>query len=108
MAHDAPATRSATASGSERPAATAGEAPLGEVAAPVHNHVPAMMPMPPTPLTLPPDSDLVLVETSHHAPAPAIDEVAPPRPKRVRRPRVEAASEPLEIIETRKEPPAPV
>ncbi len=62
--------------------------------------------LPPIALTLPADSDLVLVETSHRAPAPA-EEIATPRPKRVRPPRVEIASEPLEIIETRKEPSPP-
>jgi hypothetical protein len=35
------------------------------------------------------------------------EEPEPPRPKRVRPPRVEVASEPLEIVETRKEPPTP-
>lgn len=61
---------------------------------------------PPVALTLPPDSDLVLVETSHAAATVAAEEVAAPRPKRVRPPRVTVADEPLEIIETRKEPPA--
>jgi len=63
-------------------------------------------PVPPIALTLPPDSSLVLVETSSRPPAPVIEAVEAPRPKRVRPPRVEIASEPLEIIETRKEPPA--
>jgi len=69
---------------------------------------PVMAPLPPVALTLPPDSGLVLVETSHPAPSPADDESSAPRPKRVRPPRVEIASEPLEIIETRKDsaPPA--
>jgi hypothetical protein len=52
--------------------------------------------------TLPPDSGLELVETRFSAPPPA-DEIEAPRPKRVRPPRVEIPSEPLEIIETRKE-----
>jgi hypothetical protein len=44
------------------------------------------------------------VETRFNA--PAIEEVPEEqsRPKRVRPPRVEVASEPLEIVETRKEP----
>jgi ribonuclease E len=64
--------------------------------------------LPPIALTLPPDSGLELVETSRRAPAPLAEEPQAPRPKRVRPPRVEVASEPLEIIETRKEqPPAP-
>jgi hypothetical protein len=58
--------------------------------------------LPPIALTLPPDSGLVLVETSHPAPVPSTESETP-RPKRVRPPRVEIASEPLEIIETRKE-----
>jgi len=61
---------------------------------------------PPIELTLPPDSDLVLIETSHAAPPVVAEAVAPPRPKRVRPPRVAVADEPLEIVETRKEPPA--
>ena len=61
--------------------------------------------IPPIALTLPPDSGLVLVETSHAAP-PA-EEPEAPRPKRTRPPKVEIKSEPLEIIETRKEPPSP-
>jgi len=61
--------------------------------------------MPPISLTLPEDSGLELVETRHHA--PAAEEPEAPRPKRVRPPRVEVASEALEIVETRKEPSAP-
>jgi hypothetical protein len=63
---------------------------------------PVVVDLPPIPLTLPPDSGLILVETSHPAPTPSTDSEAP-RPKRVRPPRVEVASEPLEIIETRKD-----
>src|SRR5262249_3481974 len=62
--------------------------------------------MPQISLALPPDSDLVMVETRHHA-APTSEEPEAPRPKRVRPPRVEIASEPLEIVETRKETPPP-
>ena len=50
-------------------------------------------------LELPPESGLVLVETSHAA-APSADEAAAPRPRRVRPPRVEIAEEPLQIVET--------
>ncbi len=59
-------------------------------------------PLPPIVSTLPPDSGLELVETRFNA--PAIDDVPEEqsRPKRVRPPRVEAVSEPLEIVETRK------
>ena len=55
-------------------------------------------------LELPPDSNLVLVETRHPAPMPG-DEQQMAKPKRVRPPRVEIVSEPLEIVETRKETP---
>jgi hypothetical protein len=74
------------------------------MAAPPPAPRPVVPELPPIALTLPPESNLVLVETSHHAPAPVIDEPAVPRPKRVRPPRVEVASEPLEFVETRKEP----
>jgi hypothetical protein len=65
-------------------------------------------PSPPIALTLPPDSGLELVETRFAAPVPADEQTEPPRPKRVRPPRVEIASEPLEIVETVKgvSPPA--
>jgi len=66
---------------------------------------PAAPEAPPIALTLPPESGLVLVETSHKAPAPAVDEPPVERPRRVRPPRVEVASDPLEFVETRKEPP---
>jgi hypothetical protein len=57
-------------------------------------------------LELPPDSGLVLVETSHAAP-PSTDETEAPRPHRVRAPRVKIAEEPLQLVETQhKEPPA--
>jgi hypothetical protein len=58
--------------------------------------------MPAIALTLPPDSGLELVETRFNAPAAADEMPEPPRPKRVRPPRVEVASEPLQIIETTK------
>jgi len=56
-------------------------------------------------LELPPDSGLVLVETSHAAPS-STDEAEAPRPQRVRPPRVRIAEEPLQLVETQhKEPP---
>jgi hypothetical protein len=58
--------------------------------------------VPPIALTLPPDSGLELVETRFAAPAASDDAPETPRPKRVRPPRVEIASEPLEIVETVK------
>jgi ribonuclease E len=86
------------------PVAQAPAAPAPAMAAPPPAPRPVVPELPPIALTLPPESNLVLVETSHHAPAPVIDEPAVPRPKRVRPPRVEVASEPLEFVETRKEP----
>ncbi len=51
------------------------------------------------PLELPPDSGLVLVETTHTAAAPA-EEAEPPRARRVRPPRAAIADEPLQMVET--------
>ena len=80
-------------------------APTPKPAEPVR--APVQQPLPAIALTLPPDSGLELVETRFNA--PAVDELPEtPRPKRVRPPRAEAVSEPLEIIETRKESPPPV
>ena len=65
--------------------------------------------IPPVSLALPPGSELELVQTREHVAAPVADEPAEmPRPKRVRPPRVESVSEPLELIETHKDtnPPA--
>jgi ribonuclease E len=64
--------------------------------------------IPPVPLILPPDSGLELVETRHKAPAPVDELPEAPRPKRVRPPRIDAPSEPLEIIETRKDATPPM
>jgi hypothetical protein len=108
-----------------RDAAAAAPAPMAQVSAPTESmhaepaasevHVeavpraapapvarPVVPDFPPIALTLPPDSGLILVETSHPAPVISMESEAP-RPKRVRPPRVEIPSEPLEIIETRKE-----
>jgi hypothetical protein len=66
--------------------------------------------IPPVTDTLPPDSDLVLVETRHGAPtAPEEEAAQSSRPKRTRPPRVETTNEPLEMVETHKDatPPAP-
>jgi hypothetical protein len=54
---------------------------------------------------LPRDSGLVLVETRHH-PAPAADADEAPRGRRARPQRVEVHSEPLEMVETRKDMPS--
>jgi len=51
-------------------------------------------------LELPPNSDLVLVETSHRAPSPLEDESQQPRARRTRPPRIEVSEEPLQMIET--------
>jgi hypothetical protein len=59
-------------------------------------------PLPPIALTLPPDSGLELVETRFAAPATSDEAPEQPRPKRVRPPRAEIPSEPLEIVETVK------
>jgi hypothetical protein len=59
----------------------------------------------PVTLSLPPGSGLELVETRHAAPAPSTDEAPPPRPRRTRPQRVEIPSEPLEMVETRKDAP---
>ena len=63
-------------------------------------------PIPPVSRELPPDSDLVLVET-RFAPAPASedDTAKAPRQRRSRPARSETAVEPLEMVETHKEPP---
>jgi hypothetical protein len=50
-------------------------------------------------LELPPDSGLVLVETTHAAPV-ASDEGEQPRPRRVRPARVAIVDEPLQMVET--------
>jgi len=50
-------------------------------------------------LELPPDSGLILVETTHVAPT-AAEETEPSRVRRVRPPRVAIADEPLQMVET--------
>ena len=57
-------------------------------------------------MSLPPDSDLVMVET-RFAPVVGNDEPAAPRARRVRPARAVIADEPLQMVETRKEQPAP-
>jgi len=61
--------------------------------------------IPPVTGELPPGSGLELVETRGAAAMPAAEEPIAPRQKRVRPPRVEVAAEPLEMVETQKEPP---
>jgi ribonuclease E len=50
-------------------------------------------------LELPPESGLILVETTHAAPTIG-EETEPARPRRVRPPRVASADEPLQMVET--------
>jgi hypothetical protein len=74
--------------------------------------VPAAAPHAPAPpkisLELPPDSDLVLVETSHQkAQTPMPEEPEAPRPRRVRPPRVEVTEGPLQLVETAHKEPTP-
>ncbi|HKU87196.1 MAG TPA: hypothetical protein VJV77_12750 [Casimicrobiaceae bacterium] len=57
-------------------------------------------------MSLPPDSDLVMVETQFAAVVES-EEPAAPRPRRVRPARAVIADEPLQMVETRKEQPAP-
>jgi len=60
-------------------------------------------------LELPPESDLVLVETSHERVVTEAEEPEMPRRGRVRAPRVEVLDEPLEMVETTRKdsiPPA--
>lgn len=86
----------------------AAAAPLEPVAPPPAPAAPApMLELPQITRTPPPDSGLELVETRHHAPAPVAEEPEPARPKRVRPPRAQVVEEPLQIVETRKEPSPP-
>ena len=62
--------------------------------------------LPPVTLELPPESGLVLVETSHRAEtAPEAEPSLPAGPRRARRPRSQLVDEPLQIVETRKDAP---
>ena len=60
--------------------------------------------IPPVSRELPPDSGLVLVETTTTASSVSESEPEAPRPRRVRPPRAEIPNEPLEMVETQKEP----
>ena len=79
------------------PAASVPTPPPVAAPSPSMHHAPAS---PIISLELPPDSNLVLVETSHVKPAPLSDETETPRPRRVRPPRVQAVEEPLQLVET--------
>jgi len=84
-----------TPSSSSMPSAAATDVPptATEVAA---DHTAPMS------LALPPDSDLVLVET-RFTPPPAEEEMPAARPRRTRPPRVTIPDEPLQLIETHKQ-----
>ncbi|HEX8010813.1 MAG TPA: Rne/Rng family ribonuclease [Casimicrobiaceae bacterium] len=71
-------------------------APAVERAEPLPRNAPDI---PRVSLELPPESGLVLVETSHAAP-PSGEAPEAPRPQRVRPPRVVVAEEPLQMVET--------
>ena len=72
----------------------------------VENALPRNAPeIPRVSLELPPESGLVLVETSHSAPSDASEPEAA-RPRRVRPPKATVVEEPLQMVETEhKEPP---
>jgi ribonuclease E len=73
------------------------------VVAPVHEpSLPRNAPeLPRISLDLPPESGLVLVETSHERASPSAgDEAEAPRPHRTRPPRAEVRDEPLQMVET--------
>jgi hypothetical protein len=72
-----------------------------QAAEPVHAESP-MIELPTVSLTLPAGSDLVMVETTHHDVQPE-PQTETPRPRRVRPPRVQLTSEPLELVETRSD-----
>ena len=61
----------------------------------------------PVQLTLPPDSDLVMVETHASMPRAEIEEPEVPRTRRVRPTRTVTADEPLQMVETRKDQAGP-
>jgi hypothetical protein len=54
-------------------------------------------------LRLPPDSELVLVETRFWPPPADTQEASAPRPRRARPPRVTIPEEPLQMVETHKQ-----
>ncbi|MGE5170693.1 MAG: Rne/Rng family ribonuclease [Rudaea sp.] len=88
---------------SVRPAPSAPSESFVEVAPPPSTpSVPAVDELPLPSLTLPADSDLVLVETRFPAQPVEETEAETQRPARVRPPRVVVPEEPLQMIETRK------
>jgi len=65
--------------------------------------------LPKVSLELPPDSDLVLIETARErvAATGSAEPVEPPRPRRVRPTRTESGDEPLQLVETTHKDSAP-
>jgi hypothetical protein len=64
--------------------------------------------LPPVSMSLPADSGLEMIETRSKGTTMPEPETAPaPGPRRVRPPRVVVSDEPLQIVETRKDSPAP-
>jgi ribonuclease E len=115
--HPEPASYSAAADALERPSPTPAleasppqvEIPHAEAAFAAHepeNALPRNAPeIPRVSLELPPDSGLVLIETSHSG---AVEESEPEaaRPRRVRPPKASVSEEPLQMVETtHKDPP---
>jgi hypothetical protein len=98
-AHDA-ARETAAPSAAALPAHSPAKAPVQPPAKPDM----ATRRFEPVTLALPPDSGLELVETRHAASPPVVEEAPAPRPRRARPNRAEIASEPLEMVETRKDP----
>jgi hypothetical protein len=77
-------------------------APEPSVASAIEEAGPRQDPHPPIGMTLPPESDLVLVETRFAGPSPEDAASELPRPRRARPPRITVPEEPLQIVETRK------
>ncbi|MGH8713087.1 MAG: hypothetical protein ACREYB_03655 [Casimicrobiaceae bacterium] len=92
------------------------EEPMAKAAPPTQEHVRAarssdVPELPKISLELPPDSGLVLIETSRDRAAvpDPVEQGTPPHSRRVRPPRAEVREEPLQLIETaHKDPTTPV
>ncbi len=99
----APRETSATTAAAPRPRAEPEPAHPSAVS---HRPIPEL---PPVTLTLPPESGLELVETRAKAAPQPEEEERPAGPRRVRPPKVQAAEEPLQMVETanKASPPAP-
>ena len=80
--------------------------PAGQLEAPIPKNAPEL---PRVSLELPPESGLELVETrsDRATTTTTSEEPESPRPHRIRPPRAQVADEPLEMVETHKEPAPP-